>query len=134
MYKKRKGGKKEGGSGRERERKKRRLKSWQTLSLTLAKDREALISLALAFFHFSRDTWPHAQQAIAGDGIRSLVDIQGVSKKTRDFEISPAITNVSSGGEKRWKIRNIIFVENIFLRNVSLILDRSLKLIFLIKI
>lgn len=66
----------------------------------------ALISLA--FFHFSRDTWPHAQQAIAGDGIRSLVGIQGVSKKTRDFEISPAIN------EKRSKIWNIIRVEYFF--------------------
>lgn len=91
---------KRGEEERERE-KKRRLKSWQTLSLALAKDREALISLALAFFHFSRDTWPHAQRAIAGDGDSFPCWYTRCVEKTRDFEISPAITNVSSGDEKR---------------------------------
>lgn len=134
IYKRRKRGKKEEG-GREREReKKRRLKSWQTLSLALAKDREALISLASCVFPFFSG---HLAARATSDSrwwdSFPCWYTRCVEKNTRFREISPAITNVSSGDEKRWKIRNIIFVENTFLRgiwNVSLILDRiSLKFI-----
>ena len=110
-------GKKKRGEEREREKKKRRLKSWQTLSLALAKDREALISLASCVFPFFSG---HLAARATSDSrwwdSFPCWYIRCVEKNTRFREISPAITNVSSGDEKRWKIRNIIFVENTFFK------------------